>query len=93
MLNLRYNTSFPKNANQSGQLTVLTMSDSGLSLCAARFCFYDFKKVWLQSVHDEMEMVWNIYQILRVYKFVMLQKKGRKSQRKTFLRNKDSNIF
>jgi len=45
MLNLRYNTSFPKNANQSGQLTVLTMSDSGLSLCAARFCFYDIKKV------------------------------------------------
>jgi len=57
MLNLRYKTSFPKNANQSRQLTVLTMPDSGLRLCAAKLCFCDITKVWLQNVHDEMEMV------------------------------------
>jgi len=57
MLILRCKTSFPKNANKSRQLTVLTMPDSGLRLCAARLCFYDIKKVWLQNVHHEMEMV------------------------------------
>jgi len=57
MLNLSYKTSFPKNANQSRQLTVLTKPDSGLRLCAARLCFYDIKKVLLQNVQDEMEMI------------------------------------
>jgi len=45
MLNLCYKTSFPKNANQSRQLTVLTMPESELRLCAATLCFYDIKKV------------------------------------------------
>jgi len=34
MLNLRYKTGFPKNPNQSRQLTVLTITDSAFrSLC------------------------------------------------------------
>jgi len=47
MLNLRYKTSFPKNPNQSRQLTVLTTPDSALCLCAARwYYFHDIKKLW-----------------------------------------------
>jgi len=45
MLNLRYKTNFPKNPNQSRQLTVLTISDSALFLCATRlYYFHDVKK-------------------------------------------------
>jgi len=39
MLNLRYKISFPKNPNQSGQLTVLTIRGSALCLCAARLYY------------------------------------------------------
>ena len=45
MLNLRYKTSFPKDPNQSRQLTVLTIPDCALCLCAARLYYYhDIKK-------------------------------------------------
>jgi len=36
ILNLRYKTSFSKNPNHSRQLTVPTILDSALCLCAAR---------------------------------------------------------
>jgi len=46
MLKLRYKTTFPTNPNESRQLTVLTMPDSALCLCAARlYYFYDIKKL------------------------------------------------
>jgi len=58
MLHLHYKTSFPKNPNQSRQLTVLTIPDSALFLCAERlYYFHDIKKLWLQNVYDEIEMV------------------------------------
>jgi len=68
MLKLRYKTTFPTNSNESRQLTVLTMPDSALCLCAARlYYFYDIKKLWLQNVYDEMEMVCiHVYQILLI---------------------------
>jgi len=45
MLNLRCNTSFPKNPNQDRQLTVLTMPGSALCLCAGiLYYFYDVAK-------------------------------------------------
>jgi len=46
MLKLRYKTSFPKNPNQSTQLTVLAMPNTALRLCAARLYYlYDIKKL------------------------------------------------
>jgi len=46
MPKLRCKTSFPKNPNQSRQLTVLAMPDSAFLLCAARlYYFYDIKKL------------------------------------------------
>jgi len=58
MLSFRYKTSFRKNPNQSRQLTVLTIPDTALCLCAARlYYFHDIKKLWLQNVYDETEMV------------------------------------
>jgi len=74
MLNLGYKTSFPKNPNHSRQLTVLTIPDSALCLCAARlYYFHDIKKHWLQNVYDEIEMV---YMTIRFcsFKINMLQK-------------------
>jgi len=45
MVNLRCEISFPKNPNQSRQLTVLTVPDSALRLCAAGlYYFYDIIK-------------------------------------------------
>jgi len=41
MLNLRYKIIFPKNPNQSRQLTVFTMLDSALYLCAAKLYYFD----------------------------------------------------
>jgi len=58
MLNLHYKTSFPKNPNQSRQLTVLTIPDSALCLYAARlYYFHDIKNFEIQNVYDETEMV------------------------------------
>jgi len=58
MLNLRYKTSFPKNPNQSRELTELPMPNSALRLCAARlYYFYDVTKPWLQNVYDKRVMV------------------------------------
>ena len=54
----RYKISVPKTLNHSKQLTVLTIPDSALGLCAARlYYFHDIKKLCLQNVYDKIEMV------------------------------------
>ena len=60
MLNLFHKISFPKNPNQSRQVTVLTVTklDSALRFCAARFTnFITSQNLDLQNVYDEIEMV------------------------------------
>jgi len=67
MLNLRYKTSFPKNPNQSRQLTVLTISDSALFLCAARlYYFHDIKKTLITKCLRWDRNGLYVYQILLI---------------------------
>jgi len=54
--NLRYKTSFPKNPNHEflqGQQCLIVRYVSAARL----YNFYYVTKPWLQSVHDEIEMV------------------------------------
>jgi len=67
MLNLRYKTSFPKNPNQSRQLTVLTVPDSALCIFAARLYYFS----WHQKSFIAKFLRWDrnglyVYQILLI---------------------------